>query len=378
MLRNAQEGDLKLEISDSIAQEIVLQMKIVLAQEINFMNSEAIIIASTDPSRIGSFHGGAETAIKSKQPVVIEDDNQYTGSKKGINMPITFEKEVIGVIGITGEKEKVMKNGEIIKKMTEILIKEDFLKDFTLQKRNQSRYIIEKLLTFDYSIMSSDNNEIFNYNYTQPHISAVGQLENLTQVYYEEIYRILDQEFLVTPEYKYMILNKQLYLFVQNDNYESVKRSLELLTHKISRTIGQPYFWGMGPISQSEKEAKDSFQCALKALAWNVSYEKQPILEYNNMDIGLLCSCLSNSSRKTFSDKILTGIPDSDYNELKEVLFIYGETNKSLSKSAAKLFIHKNSFQYKLNKIYKYTGYDPKVLNDYVLLYLAFMLSDKR
>lgn len=49
--------------------------------------------------------------------------------------------------------------------------------------------------------------------------------------------------------------------------------------------------------------------------------------------------------------------------------------NKSINKSADKLYIHKNSFQYKLNKLTQYTGYDPKILNDYVCLYIAFLLD---
>ena len=95
------------------------------------------------------------------------------------------------------------------------------------------------------------------------------------------------------------------------------------------------------------------------------------------MDLGLLYSHLSKRNKRSFAEKILLGIPEAEYKELKEVLLTYGEFSKSLSKSADHLFIHKNSFQYKLNKIYTYTGYDPKVLNDYVRLYLAFLLNDK-
>lgn len=42
-----------MEISSIIAQEIVMELKGVLSQEINFMNSDSLIIASTDTTRIG-------------------------------------------------------------------------------------------------------------------------------------------------------------------------------------------------------------------------------------------------------------------------------------------------------------------------------------
>lgn len=366
-----------MEISATIAQEIVSQMKIVLSQEINFMNSQAIIIASTDSSRIGNFHGGAETVLKTRQPLVIECDNQFTGSKKGINMPITFEKEVIGVIGITGEKEQVMKNGEIIKKMTEILIKEDFLKNITLQKRNQSWYIIEKLLTYHTAPSSFEESDVFNYDYSRPHISAVGQLDWEGSFRYEDLYTLLDQEFFHTSRYKYTIINNQLFLLIQDSNAQAVSKTLDSLGKKISSAFKTPFYFGVSALSFSEDEARQAFQHARDALSWNISYDKKGMLDYSDMDLGLLYFHLSKKNKKPFIDKILSGIPETEYVELRKVLLTYGEFNKSLSRSAEHLFIHKNSFQYKLNKIYTYTGYDPKVLNDYVRLYLAFLLNDK-
>jgi len=59
------------------------------------------------------------------------------------------------------------------------------------------------------------------------------------------------------------------------------------------------------------------------------------------MDIGILLSSLSNRTKTTFNKKILYNIPVSEYQELKRILFTYGEMNKSLSKSAKKLFINK-------------------------------------
>ncbi|GMA08459.1 CdaR family transcriptional regulator [Tetragenococcus halophilus subsp. flandriensis] len=365
-----------MEISHSIAQEIVQQMKNVLSQEINFMNSKSIIIASTDPSRIGNFHAGSKKAIENQFPIVIENNKQYSGSKKGINVPINFGEKVIGVIGITGEKEKVIKYGEILKKMTEILIREDFIKDDILQRRRRSRQIIEKLLTSNSNSYFSENFEHFSYDYSIPHVSIVGQFTELTNFHYKEIYRILDQEFVAAPEYKYIILNNRIYLFVQLSNYKTIKHSIELLANKITYSIGDTCCFGIGPISHSEEEAKESFHLASETLNWNLLYFKQSLFEYNDMDIGILLSNLTNKTKLTFNTKILNNVPKSEYQELKKVLLTYGEMNKSLSKSAEKLFIHKNSLQYKLNKLLKYTGYNPKILNDYVILFLAFMCKN--
>ena len=47
-----------MKLSTALAQEIVQNIKDVLHKEINFMNEEGIIIASTDPARLQHRHGG--------------------------------------------------------------------------------------------------------------------------------------------------------------------------------------------------------------------------------------------------------------------------------------------------------------------------------
>ena len=46
-------------ISSKLAQNIVQSIKEIIHHEINFMNMEGVIIASTDPVRIGQQHEGA-------------------------------------------------------------------------------------------------------------------------------------------------------------------------------------------------------------------------------------------------------------------------------------------------------------------------------
>ena len=70
-------------------QKIVDRLMSILGKNINIMNTEGIIIASGDASRIGSFHEGAKIAASEKADIIIneEDISHYKGVKKGINIP---------------------------------------------------------------------------------------------------------------------------------------------------------------------------------------------------------------------------------------------------------------------------------------------------
>lgn len=76
-----------MKISKELAQSIVFEMKKIIEKDLNFIDTNGIIIASTDSSRVGKFHAGGVEAIKKDGIVVIDWEEQYRGAKKGINIP---------------------------------------------------------------------------------------------------------------------------------------------------------------------------------------------------------------------------------------------------------------------------------------------------
>lgn len=366
-----------MRISAVVAQDIVFELKSIINQEINFMNQDGIIIASTDNKRINKFHEGAQKVISQGESLIINEDNEYLGSKKGINMPIIFEEQIIGVIGITGSPKDVEHNGLIIKKMTEILIKDSFLKDVMMKKNERARYIINRILNLDLYSASDTSNDVFSYDYFQDHYCIVGSYykKSISHYTHDEIFRIIDKKF-SSQEIISIITNDLLYLFIKAKHTKNINKSLEELSKEITAYTKNSFYFGLGPISSSLKSANQSFQYAIDSLNWNIKYKKYPVLNFEEMDLGLLLSSVNQERISIFHQNILGKIPKEEFNDLKNLLVNYGMTNKSVNKTAEILFIHKNTVQYKLDKIYEYTAYNPRVMNDYVRLYLAFWLND--
>ena len=85
-----------------------------------------MIFASTDPERIGQRHLGACQVLEQGLPrlVVQEDDGRPGGARRGINLPIQLDGQTVGVIGITGAPQEVESLGSVIKRMTEIMVRD--------------------------------------------------------------------------------------------------------------------------------------------------------------------------------------------------------------------------------------------------------------
>lgn len=91
---------------------------------------------------------------------------------------------------------------------------------------------------------------------------------------------------------------------------------------------------------------------------------------YDNLDYELLLADTSEEIRSQYRNKVLGTLTDEE----KELLQVYFAKEMSLQDTSEALFIHKNSLQYKLNRIAERSGYNPRKFTDAVVLYSALKL----
>ena len=98
-----------MKITHKLAQDIVDKTMKILEKNINIMDENGVIIGSWDKSRLNQYHEGAAQVIKEgkKLEIYSKDINHLAGAKPGINLPIEHNNKIIGVVGITGEPNKV-------------------------------------------------------------------------------------------------------------------------------------------------------------------------------------------------------------------------------------------------------------------------------
>ena len=75
---------------------------------INIMDERGIIIASRNPTRVGTFHEVAMKIMKGSQDlIIVNEENFGYGVKKGVNMAIYYKNHKEGVLGITGDPDEI-------------------------------------------------------------------------------------------------------------------------------------------------------------------------------------------------------------------------------------------------------------------------------
>ena len=68
----------------SSCMKIVQEISNIIGERVNMMDHEGMIIASTDPARIGTFHAGAKRVVEERLEILtIHGNEEYEGAKPG-------------------------------------------------------------------------------------------------------------------------------------------------------------------------------------------------------------------------------------------------------------------------------------------------------
>jgi len=361
-----------MKISPPLAQEIVDKLKATLLHKVNFMDMDGLIIASSDQNRINTFHEGAARVIKTKKALFIDYDEQYKGTKKGINMPIYFENSMIGVIGLTGGRE-VEKYTQILKAMTEILVKEAYLNAISLQKREKQRLIIESLLFHTTHLFQG---ELFGLDLNSPYRVIVGSSHQPMEQKTGALLSLLESFFLQQHDAFFTISQSRIILLLPHQTPDALLKEIQATV--FTRYKLQLNF-GVGLVGIGQKSIKHSFETAKQALNWLQAIEvTQHISYFETLNLGMLLCNIPADIKQLFLTRVLANVPEKELEDMQQMLAIFSKHNGSISRCADELFIHKNTVQYKLNKIKTLTGYDPRNYQDFAVLHLAFRLLDMK
>ena len=116
-----------MELSKQLAAQIVNAVYEVVENDINLINTSGIIIGSTNPRRIGTFHEAGCEAVKTGTPIFVDNGHTFKGAQNGINYPIFLDGHPVAAIGITGNPNELKQFGFLITKITEVFLKEQQL-----------------------------------------------------------------------------------------------------------------------------------------------------------------------------------------------------------------------------------------------------------
>lgn len=356
------------EISEDLAKKIVYELKTHINANFNFMDKSGVIIASVNPNRIGGLHLGAKEIIdKSLEMFYINSDMEDENTKEGINLALKVYGDIVGVVGITGKKEKVMPYATIVKKMTEIMIEDSIRKEDSRLKRHIKYRYIEDLLA---NPSLSKKREFINrglelgIDIRLKRRAVVFSLKDYADLIVSiEGQRIIDsiddtvREFAdYNSKILYLYLPSHYTFFYNVDDYD-FENKLYNLGDKIKQQYNEQVVFGIGDIIDEKISYGYSYTQALRAKELALKIGKR-IVYYDELELENYLLDIDMDKMSNFVNSFAKNLPAEDIKMYIEIIDQYFKNDGSINLMAKKFFLHKNTIQYRLQKMFELTEFD--------------------
>lgn len=365
-----------MKITQSTAMSIVTEMKKIIGEDLTFMDTTCHIIACTDPMRIGDYHGGSERMLRDGlKEMSVPDDNTYVGTRSGINLTLELDGVTVGVVGITGKEQEVIRYGQVVKRMTEILLMENALKEQKYNERQARNRFLQEWMTMDpedvTQAMTNEGQQL-GIRMDIPRRLALLERAPGTIMNEDETARVDHCIRSVLREDSRNLSGSTggSYVVLLTQRPDSQVRALiEQIRQAVERECGHRLVAGIDSHAVTGGQLKQAYARARRAL--RAAGSGYGLAFYDDILLEIVSNEVSEEAQREFLGRLFRNVPEEKLREEMQLLQMLYACNGSISQTAEKLYLHKNTVQYKLNRIAERTGYDPRKLGQTCYFYLA-------
>ena len=169
-------------------------------------------------------------------------------------------------------------------------------------------------------------------------------------------------------------IDDMLLLLLPLSHLDELKETSSALYQTIAEEVSQKAIISLGGIAESQAQLTKAFNDAKKALRF-ASKKKYGVLNYPEMALELLIASVPAEIRRYYKDEMSVNFKHLDSDTVNTVR-VFLECNLHVAEAARRLYIHRNTLIYRLDKIYNLTGLDLRNFKDAIKMNIYLILND--
>ena len=400
-------------LDQQIAKQIVSRTMKIIGHNINVMNGQGVILGSGDPKRIGSTHEGALLAIAQNRNVEISQEvaSGLHGVKPGINLPLHYQGQIIGVVGITGDPSEFAHYGELLKMTAEMIVEQANLQD-KLQWENRQR---EEFILQLIKAQTVDDEQLHRWakqldiDISQPRVAAIIEVsEKHRQPFVEvkppfnglskaeqsndrqnprvsetlkQVLHLLQNpdrgNLIAMTSMSQLVILKPAFLDGKQWDPELENQRIDKLLQRLPAQMDLNFKIALGHFFPEKGGIARSYQTAQETL--NIGKQLNPEgtkYLFEDYSLQVLLAGLKHDWRGQALAMPYQQLAKADKNgQLRKTLAAYITHFGDAQQCANALFIHRNTLRYRLDKIQQLTKTDIQSLHGLLSLYLGQLID---
>ena len=351
-------------MSNSIFQTIIHQMKDVVGRTIGVIDENGMVIACSDISKIGKSKQRIKEELIFAQKQVVYDGYTYRF--------IGADTKTDCIIFVEGDDSHAEKMSEIL------AISLANVKGLYDEKYDKGSFIknviLDNILPSDIYIKSNE----LHLAGDQHRAVIVLKFQNQTAISPFEIISAITKE----DTHQYVINISEMDVVIvrevdRNAEIDVVEKYAETLIERCSEEYGAKVLIGISTLVEGLKDLAKAYKEARISIEVGKVFDiEKPIMAYESLGIGRLIYQLPITLCEIFLGEVFKkgSIETLDRETLMTVQAFF-ENNLNVSETSRKLFVHRNTLVYRLEKIRKITGLDLREFEHAVTFKVALMVK---
>ncbi|HWP80148.1 MAG TPA: helix-turn-helix domain-containing protein [Candidatus Acidoferrum sp.] len=344
-------------------QGVIHQLKEVMERDIGVVDDSGIIVACSNLSDIGNKIEGLAVAMADERGFI-----KLSG--------ITFM--ALGSDGLSGNYAFVHGTDEVAEQCTAIISVSLWnLKQFFDDKYDKNNFIknilFDNILPSDVYAKSKDLGFTFDARRIVMIVSVDGKVKGLLSDIVQKVLGDKGRELLVSVSEREVAVVAELGNADADDTYKIAQNLSDAVTQQsgVKCTVGLSM-----PAANLRELARAYKEAQLSLDIGNVFNKGKTVMSYDNLGIGRLIYQMPTTLCEMFLVEVFKrGSIDCLDDETLITIEKFFENNLNVSETARKLFVHRNTLVYRLEKIKKLTGLDIRDFDNAIVFKMALMVN---
>ena len=353
-----------IKMSNRLFQSVIHQMKDAVGRMIGVLDESGTVVSCTELSKVGDvINVGLSDAFSVNSSVVI---NGYTYRAFGSPMQPEFTVFVEG-------------NDALADKYTSILaISLSSIKQYYDEKYDRGNFIknvlLDNILPGDIYLKSRE----LHFNNDSMRVVFLVRLTGSTEISMFDVIQSLfpdkNKDFVININETDVAIVKDISAAIDAKDLEKLARSI---VDALGSDMSGHAVIGIGTSVKGIKDLARSFKEAQIALEVGKVFDTEKVIvSYENLGIARLIYQLPSTLCEMFLKEVFKrGSIDSLDHETLFTIQKFFENNLNVSETSRKLFVHRNTLVYRLEKIRKLTGLDLREFDDAIVFKVALMVK---
>jgi len=339
-------------------------MRDTVGRVIGVIDENATIVACSELSKIGTSNDFFSIEFSDSHDIFIRDG--YTYKPFGVHVKPDYAVFVEGTDEMAGKYASIL------------AISLSSIKQYYDEKYDRNNFvkniILDNVLPGDITIKSRELHFNADINRVVFLISIISSNDVSAYDVIQNLFPDKNKDFVFNITESEIVLVKEIKSGIDVKDLEKLARSIAdtLQTEFFTRVnigIGTPVI-GVKDLARSFKEAQIAIEVG------KVFDTEKNIVSYDNLGIARLIYHLPTTLCETFLKEVFKkgSIESLDHETLFTIQRFF-ENNLNVSETSRKLFVHRNTLVYRLDKIKKLTGLDLREFDHAIIFKIALMVK---